>query len=98
MNEQRELLCQFFGGYFHEDFRCDSRGPNEVLELYVSETTLETRLALNKAILDYIEQSSGESELNEKLFHELGCYYDPRADGIYTKDWLRTIASQLTRT
>ena len=40
-------------------------------------------------------RSYNDSELEEKLFSELGCYYVPGADGITARAWLQSVAAQL---
>ena len=36
MNTELELLKQFFGGYFHEDWRLETQTPDEALTEYIA--------------------------------------------------------------
>ncbi|SRR6266851_374752 len=97
MSDKKELLAQFFGGYFHEDWKLDAKSPSEVVDAYRKDFNSEQRLVLSKAILEYSQSFCLDSELRSGLFHELGCYYDPSADGLSTRDWLQSVSSQLLK-
>lgn len=98
MNTELELLKQFFGGYFHEDWRLEAQSPEEALKEYTTHSNQTERILLSKAIQDYIDRFPNEDELSEKLFHELGCYYNPAPSGMPVREWLRGIAVRLLNT
>ena len=98
MNENKHnLLKEFFGGYFHEDFLLDVRNTSEVIADYVKVTTDLERTILSNAIQSYIKMFPDDGELERRLFFDLGCYYRPSADGFTAKDWLKKIAADLLR-
>jgi hypothetical protein len=97
MSDKMELLAQFFGGYFHEDWSLDAKSPNEVVDAYRRDSNAERRLELSKAIQEYSERFANGGELSDRLFHDLGCYYDPTADGVSARDWLQSVSSQLLK-
>lgn len=89
------MLKQFFSAYFHQDFLLDAVNPDDVIEEYKKENTIEHRTLLRKAILDYVEKITSDDELNKKLLSELGCYYRTEADGMSARSWLQKVAEQL---
>ena len=93
-NEERELLFQFFGAYFHEDFVLEGK-PQEIVERFIKDTAPDQRMAIGRAIVKYCDALPTDSELREKLFRELGCYYDPTADGMSEREWLLGVAARL---
>jgi hypothetical protein len=98
MNTELELLKQFFGGYFHEDWRLETQAPDEALTEYIAHSNPTERLALSKAIQEYLDRYPNEDDLAEKLLHELGCYYDPAPSGMPVKEWLQGITVHLLNT
>ena len=90
-----EMLTNFFGGYFHQDWACDSTDPSEVVATYLETANAEEAVVLSRAIIEYAKSFDSDAELEKKLFSELGCYYRPTADGQSARGWLREIASQL---
>jgi hypothetical protein len=89
------MLFQFFAGYFHEDFRLEATDVLDIVDRYSAEVTPEQRSRLGDAIVQYCEENSIDEELAEKLYRELGCYYDPTPDGVSARDWLQSIALRL---
>lgn len=95
--ENYELLKQFFGAYFHEDWDLEAENPKEIVALYAADVAEDQRRAVGKAILRYIDHVGDDTELKEKLFSELGCYYTPDADELAARDWLKRVAAQLLK-
>lgn len=91
----KELLKQFFGVYFHEDWNVEAKDPKEIVAMYVADITEDHRRTVGRAILEYTDHVADDAELEEKLFSELGCYYAPGADGLTARDWLKMVAAQL---
>jgi hypothetical protein len=99
MNDvQREMLLQFFAGYFHQDWDLDAESPEQVLDNYRRKHTREERQALSQAITEYVQTFSDDKELDDDLFFKLDCSYDPTAHGLSTRDWLKSVAAQLVTT
>jgi len=93
---KQELLVNFFSAYFHEDWPCEAKTPEEVVTAYAKGTVSDEKIGiLCKAILEFSRRFDDEKELEEKLFSELGCYYTPSADGLSPKEWLKRVVSQL---
>lgn len=90
-----ELLKHFFSAYFHEDWDIEAENPKDIVAMYAADVTEDQRCAVGKAILRYIDHVEDDTELKEKLFSELGCYYTLGADGLTARDWLKIVAAQL---
>ena len=95
MVDENDPVFQFFGGYFHEDWMLDAASTREVVGEYVKAHTPEERSALSRAVVEYSQKFASDSELEDGLFHELGCYYTPSGIGLSAKAWLQTVASQI---
>jgi hypothetical protein len=89
-----EFLRDFFSAYFHEDWMMESENPIEIVEIYCSTVSFEHRIKLANGIKNYAD-SFDESGNEIKLFEELGCYYDPKTDGLSKKEWLLSVANIL---
>lgn len=52
---QCEILRQFFGGFFHQDWRVEADTPDEVISNYVNQLNDQSTLAgLSEAIVAFI--------------------------------------------
>jgi hypothetical protein len=95
--ESKDLLKNFFGAYFHEDWVCEADTADAVVDKYAKETSPEKLRALSEIILDYLKEILSDAELEERLFTDLGCYYLPSAQGLSVREWLKSIASRFQR-
>lgn len=94
--ERTERLKSFFAAYFHQDWMEDAERPEEVVEQYLATAIPDEAARLAEDIRAFLESCSDEAELRDRLFRELGCYYDPTADGVAARDWLLQIVSALS--
>jgi hypothetical protein len=95
---QNTILYQFFAGQFHEDWRLDAAGQDEVVSTYIHDLGAnagEVLLELSKSIELFVAEHPDEKELSAALFDELGCYYVPSSDGLLTRSWLLSVAAKL---
>lgn len=92
---KEEVLFQFFAGNFHQDFLYDHENPDAVIAEYKSENTPQGRALLSKAILEYVSRFPDDTELEDKLLRELGCYYATESDGMTARAWMQKVAHQL---
>ena len=90
---QNDLLPQFFGCYFHEDWDLDGDDTKSVIELYLTQTEgSSVPLQVATKIDELLASVSSDAELATKLFEEFGCNYNPSADGLTVRAWLRDIS------
>lgn len=90
-----ELLFQFFGGYFHQDWDVDASSWEEVVAMFVRASSAEEVRALREALVAWLEGAARVGQAS--LFTELGCYYDPAADGLTEREWVERIVGELSR-
>ena len=90
-----QTLRQFFGCYFHQDWNLDQPNTQAVVAEYMRVATQEKCYALAVEILKYSESHLSDSELEEGLYSELGCYFRPSGGQISAKAWLQSITAQL---
>jgi len=97
-DERMERLISFFAGYFHESFLYEVGSADAVIDTYLREGYPPAEIeALATDVVDYADACPDEAELSERLFEELGCYYDPTASGRTAREWLYGVASRLLR-
>jgi hypothetical protein len=88
-------LVQFFGGYFHQDWVDEFSDPEAAIAAFVSGASTDAiRSAcdeLSRAVLLARQGAEGP----QRFLHELGCYYDPAADGLAVPDWLEWVRKKL---
>jgi CdiI immunity protein len=98
MNDtQREMLMQFFGGYFHQDWDLDALNPDAVISEFCGTATSKEKLSLSRGITKYVASINNDQELDSRLFQELACYYEPEKDGCTTRACLEHVTSMLAR-
>ena len=93
-----DVLRNFFGGYFHEDWRHEEDSPEKVIAAYKARAPAKELKHLQESIVAYVQAHPDDAELDRCLFSDLGCYYTPRADNMSARDWLLTVAAHLART
>ena len=92
MNDIKNL----FSGYFHEDWEVDAHEPSEVIANFLAEGCSAEELdGLSSNIRVFVGQYDNDADLEDALFRELGCYYQPSADGVSAKTWLEHVALEL---
>lgn len=82
--------AQFFGAYFHQDWRENASDPDEVVRDFSNIASVETRLQTKREIEALLAEYTSEDAL-EVVLDSFGNSYDARrAEGSYT-EWLRRI-------
>jgi len=94
---ERQLLWNFFGAYFHQDWDLDAEDEDEVVAQYAKTATREEREMLSNAIAKYSQSQISDKELEDDLCGDLGCESRPSNVGIPVRDWLQHIAAQLLK-
>ena len=97
---EREIwntIQNFFGAYFHEDWKEDDPSVDAVVQRYLrSHNTKEIR-DLIEDIEQYMKDHPDDDELLRLLFDDLGCYYVPTADGLTARQWMTHVVDLLRR-
>jgi hypothetical protein len=95
MNVSDELLHQFFGGYFHQDWGLEASVWQDVINRFAH----DSQLADLTLVAERIEHLLVESKSDEELFHvvqDLGCYYCAGSHA-GLRSWLKLLAQELHR-
>jgi hypothetical protein len=100
IDEQRELLQQFFTCYFHQDWADESETWEGQVDLYFElESAAEDASAMRRlvaTIREYADLHKGDPLLDDKLVRDLGAEVRPAAAmGITAEEWLRRVAQRI---
>lgn len=87
-------LSQFLGAYFHQDWPEEFPDPESAIAAFRRKEPPElVRTACSE--LDQAHCEAQQSADPSKLLAELGCYYDPQADGRSVPQWLAHVRTKL---
>jgi hypothetical protein len=89
-------LDEFFGTYFHQDWREDSATPSGIVDRYLAEWPPEEVRAAGKELRRLLAETPTEPGLADAVGH-LGSFYNPQADGLSYRDWLQQVCQLLER-
>jgi len=87
-------LNALFSGHFHQDWEEQSLPPDEILRRYLADASLHA-LSLALAELTVLLSHSREERSLRSALLSLGCFYNPRADGMTFDGWLRRLQMKL---
>ena len=88
-----ELLDQFFGSYFHQDWPEDDASWQAVVQRYRADDLDAEAGRVAEEIVQLIQSHPDDDSLVAELNH-LGCHYWPGAPGLY-RAWLSEVADAL---
>ncbi len=83
-------LDEFFGTYFHQDWREDSPTAVGIVERYLAEWPTDEVREAAKELGQLLAAAATEDELAGVL-QRLGSFYNPRADGLSYGEWLNQV-------
>ena len=95
---EREIwntIQNFFGAYFHEDWREDDPTVDAVVQRYMRDATTQDIRNLIEDIEQYLKDHPDDDELLRLLFDDLGCYYLPTAHGLTARQWMTHVVDLL---
>jgi len=94
---QSELLRQFFGGYFCQDWSLEAPNWRSVIGLLASETSPDDVASVAMAIEELLQSTPSETELDHLLLEGFGCYFNPRPDlgGPSFRQWHSEVRAEL---
>lgn len=87
-------LEQAFAGYLHQDFLCDYPSADAAIADFTSSEPPELVASARKELTQFI-QLAQDADKPGQLLLEIGCYYDPLADGMTVVQWLRKVEEML---
>lgn len=95
MNQDYPELQQFLAGYFNQDWVDDHKKADDVIELFISESSKDTLLKVQMELDKLINSKKTEQELEIYLLSDIGCYYYYRNEWSDGKTWLIHVVSAL---
>ncbi len=95
MNQDYPELQQFLAGYFNQDWVDDHESANEVIDLFISESSKETVIKVQLELDKLISIKKNEQELQDYLLTDIGCYYYYPNEWSDGKTWLQHVALAL---
>ncbi|GAA4714450.1 contact-dependent growth inhibition system immunity protein [Promicromonospora umidemergens] len=81
--------------YFHADYDLEASAPIEVVRKFRASEGEGTISGLRREIVGLLAQMSDDAVLDAAWLTAAGAAYDPRRDGVTTRDWLESILSVL---
>jgi hypothetical protein len=93
--DEYPTLFQFLGGYFHQDWVVDYSAPEAVIAAFKKEASAESIRSACDELSQAVLLTRQGAEDPQRFLHELGCYYDPAADGLAVPDWLEQVRKKL---
>jgi hypothetical protein len=94
-NRKLNNLVQFFGAYFHQDWRLDDSTPEAVIERFLKKNPEDETQKVVAELDELLSLPLSEDELRRLLFEEFSCYYLP--SGASVRDWLEQVRAWLSR-
>ncbi|MBX9582738.1 MAG: hypothetical protein K2X87_20730 [Gemmataceae bacterium] len=88
-------LSQFLGAYLHQDWPEEFSTPEAAIEAFRRREPADSVRAI-RAELEQVIHEAQQSSDPSRLLYDLGCYYDPRADGRSVSDWLAHVRKVLS--
>jgi CdiI immunity protein len=90
-------LYQFFGGYFHEDWREDHDTPDVAVRAFLAEAPPEAVDAARAELDRLLASGFDDAALTRLLAGGFASDYVPATDGVTTSDWLSHVGDLLDR-
>jgi hypothetical protein len=88
-------LMQLFGGYFHQDWVDEFSTPDDAIAAFKAGASPESVYSIREELNRMLLLVRHDLEDQQVLIRELGCYYDPTADGIPIADWLEEVREKM---
>ena len=95
---EREIwntIQNFFGSYFHEDWKEDDPNVDAVVQRYLRGHDTNEIRDLVEDIEQYMKDHPDDAELLELLYDDLRCTYLPTAHGLTARQWMTHVVDLL---
>jgi CdiI immunity protein len=91
MRERFPDLEQFFGCYFHQDWKIEAEDDRGLVRLFLGTEPEGWVTGTRRELDEFLAEPLAEGELRAILLRSFGCYYDPAPDGLSMREWLGRI-------
>ena len=93
-DDDTEMLSQFFGGWFHQDWDYDASSDDEILDRYKDAYPRPHREKL-ATLIEEFSSTRDDPSLERALVHDFHCYYRPEGSGLSKRSWLAHVSARL---
>jgi hypothetical protein len=95
VNNKYPALFHFLAGYFHGDWKCDHDTEDDVVRLFIIESTSGNLAQVKDELKALLNETQTEEKLREFLFDEIGCAYYYSYAWPSGKAWLEHVINLL---
>ncbi|WP_123533148.1 contact-dependent growth inhibition system immunity protein [Pseudomonas fluorescens] len=95
MNQDFPEIHDFFGSYFHQDWREEHETADQVINDFLQASDKGTLRLVRNELQSLLLEKKDELSLRAYLLKELSCYYCYWNEGVTGELWLRQIAEKL---
>lgn len=92
------MYSNFFGAYFNQDWMRESSIPSEIVKNYAEVSGQEGITKTVQILEKLLQEVQDDDELEELVFNQFQCCYDPTPDGKSVREWLTDVHHQLLNT
>ena len=92
--EDYEALDRFIGNWFHQDWDLEARSWPELVDKFKVVASKERVQQVHVQLKALLKATKDDTALDELVFEEFGCGYDPRPDHSL-REWLIELADAL---
>ncbi len=89
-----EALDSFIGNWFHQDWDLEADNWQALVEKFKVISRKERVAAVHQDLKAFLKRHKQDADLDEMVFEEFGCGYDPRPEQS-VRDWLVDVAAAL---
>jgi len=90
-------LAVLLGGYLHQDWSLEHKTLDEAIHSFAAEEPPATVAQARREIVAVLQLPLNDNELADLVTDRLGSSYDPRLDGLTTRDWLADVQRLLSK-
>ena len=93
MSTCKDRLEQFFGGYFHQDWRLEGAATwRDVIKQYGLHVPRSHAVTIRNDLQGWLNESANDE--SEERLGRFGCEFDPRSDGLTEQQWVSEIVAE----
>lgn len=86
---------QLLAAYFHQDWPDEFADPGAAVAAMIDHEPAADRHAAAAELRALLREQPDDATLRSALLHDLGCFYEPAADGLTARQWLAAVADRL---
>ncbi len=97
LSEKFPYLRHFFACYFHQDWMVEYANGEMAIKGYVDDDGPEDANRVVRELDQLLGLRLPESELDDAMYRELHCYYNPEPSGQSMTEWLQWVRAMLIK-